>query len=67
VSEQPKMVVGRVVDMGDGTKSIVPLSHKEEVIAHQGAIRELIEAARAYSERPSQYTLRVLKQAAHRI
>lgn len=61
------MVIGRVVDLGDGTKGIVPLSHKEEVVAHQSAIRELIEAGRAYKQTPSKETLHRLKQAAHHL
>lgn len=68
---EPKLVIGRIESMSDGTTYIraldEPKSHVDVMFEHQKSVQRLVDAARAYSERPSMGTLNDLKQAAHRL
>lgn len=67
-----QLIVGRVVDLDDGRKGIVPLdtqitTHGVQVLEHQKKTAALIAAAYLYRDNPSLETLHALKQAAHNL
>jgi hypothetical protein len=56
--------MGRVTVASDGTKSIVPLTHSEEVFSYQKKVSVLIAAALAFKENPIPETQNALMGAA---
>lgn len=59
-----KLVIGRIELGDDGVRNVVPLDHREQVLAHQHGVQRLVEAARRFKETEDEEALMDLMMAA---
>jgi hypothetical protein len=57
-------LMGRVTVASDGTKSITPLTHSEQVFSYQKKVSALIDTAIAFKDNPTPETQNALIKAA---